>query len=300
MAEFASNTPMKPSKGDEMSHPITELEASRAVLVQGLPLLDQELTESSIVQVFSAYGEISKLLLQTHEESKSQRAALVFVEEEGANAALQANGRDILGANCTVSLASSKPSLSEGLGRENVSDDPSAEGGPDGRPLTTAEWIKGIFAQGMVYTRLFDEKLGVSQKAKALATKVQELDEKHDVSGKFAAVAMSAHAKAVEVDTKLGVSEAATRWAQKTKESTDKALESNPRVAAGVNQAGDALNKIVTGVSGFAQQAMGQPQPEELPGPRPVVPDGDFRMPDAAAAAAAPTGGSDAQPTKGI
>lgn len=31
---------------------------------------------------------------------------------------------------------------------------------------------------------------------------VQELDEKHDVSGKFAAVAMSAHAKAVEVDTK--------------------------------------------------------------------------------------------------
>lgn len=67
-----------------------------------------------------------------------------------------------------------------------------------------------------------------------------------------------------------------------------------------MNQAGDALNKIVTGVSGFAQQAMGQPQPEELPGPRPVVPDRDFRMPDAAAAAAAPTGGSDAQPTKNV
>lgn len=50
-SEFASTTPMKPSKGDAMSHPITELEASRAVLVQGLPLLDQELTESSIVQV---------------------------------------------------------------------------------------------------------------------------------------------------------------------------------------------------------------------------------------------------------
>lgn len=45
-------------------------------------------------------------------------------------------------------------------------------GEAEGRPLTTAEWIKGIFAQGMVYTRLFDEKLGVSQKAKALATKV--------------------------------------------------------------------------------------------------------------------------------
>lgn len=31
---------------------------------------------------------------------------------------------------------------------------------------------------------------------------VQELDEKHDVSGKFVAAAMTAHAKAIEVDTK--------------------------------------------------------------------------------------------------
>lgn len=42
---------------------------------------------------------------------------------------LQANGRDILGANCTVSLASSMPALDEGLGRENVSDQ--ASGGED-------------------------------------------------------------------------------------------------------------------------------------------------------------------------
>ena len=45
-------------------------------------------------------------------------------------------------------------------------------GGMEGRTLTTAEWIKGIFAQGMVYTRLFDEKLGVSEKAKSIAAKV--------------------------------------------------------------------------------------------------------------------------------
>lgn len=45
-------------------------------------------------------------------------------------------------------------------------------GGMEGRTLTTAEWIKGIFAQGMVYTRLFDERLGVSQKAKSIAAKV--------------------------------------------------------------------------------------------------------------------------------
>lgn len=42
---------MKPSKGDDLEHPVTELEAVRSILVQGLPLLDQELTESSIVQV---------------------------------------------------------------------------------------------------------------------------------------------------------------------------------------------------------------------------------------------------------
>lgn len=42
---------MIPSKGDDLEHPVTEQEAVRSVLVQGLPLLDQELTESSIVQV---------------------------------------------------------------------------------------------------------------------------------------------------------------------------------------------------------------------------------------------------------
>lgn len=35
-----------------------------------------------------------------------------------------------------------------------------------------------------------------------LVVQVHELDEKHDVSGKFVAVAMTAHAKAIEVDTK--------------------------------------------------------------------------------------------------
>lgn len=48
-------------------------------------------------------------------------------------------------------------------------------GGMEGRTLTTAEWIKGIFAQGMVYTRLFDERLGVSQTAKSIAAKVSVL-----------------------------------------------------------------------------------------------------------------------------
>lgn len=46
--------------------------------------------------------------------------------------------------------------------------------GMEGRTLSTAEWIKSIFAQGMVYTRLFDEKLGVSQTAKSLAAKVRQ------------------------------------------------------------------------------------------------------------------------------
>eukprot|EP00752_Nemacystus_decipiens_P003911 g3586.t1 len=265
MAEFASpEVPMIPGKGGDLEHPVTEQEAVRSVLVQGLPLLDQELTESSIVQVFSAYGEISKLLLQTNEESKSQRAVLVFAESAGATAALQVNGRDILGANCSVSLASSMPTLNDGLDRDNVSDQPASGGGMEGRKLTTAEWIKSIFAQGMVYTRLFDEKLGVSEKAKSIAAKVQtsveHIDEKHNISGKVAGAAMTAQAKVQEVDTKLKVSETARGWATSAKQSTDKALESNPRVAAGVHQAGDAIGNLVRNVSGLAQQAMGQPQ----------------------------------------
>lgn len=50
MPEFASSTPMKASRGNALEHPVTEQEAVRSVLVQGLPMLDQELTESSIVQ----------------------------------------------------------------------------------------------------------------------------------------------------------------------------------------------------------------------------------------------------------
>lgn len=48
---FASSTPMTASQGGALAHPVTEVEAVRSILVQGLPLLDQELTESSIVQV---------------------------------------------------------------------------------------------------------------------------------------------------------------------------------------------------------------------------------------------------------
>lgn len=40
----------------------------------------------------------------------------------------QANGRDILGANCSVSLASSMPTLNDGLDRDNVSDQPAGGG----------------------------------------------------------------------------------------------------------------------------------------------------------------------------
>lgn len=51
--EFASTgtSAMKANKGDALEHPVTEVEAIRSILVQEIPLLDQELTESSIVQV---------------------------------------------------------------------------------------------------------------------------------------------------------------------------------------------------------------------------------------------------------
>lgn len=62
----------------------------------------------------------------------TQRAVVVFTETEGAVAALQANGRDILGSNCTVSLASSMPLLSDGsLATDNVSDE--ATSGAEGK-----------------------------------------------------------------------------------------------------------------------------------------------------------------------
>lgn len=41
---------------------------------------------------------------------------------------VQANGRDVLGSNCSVGLAASMPALHEGIGRENVSDQPEVEG----------------------------------------------------------------------------------------------------------------------------------------------------------------------------
>ena len=41
---------------------------------------------------------------------------------------VQANGRDVLGSNCSVGLATSMPALHEGIGHENVSDQPEVEG----------------------------------------------------------------------------------------------------------------------------------------------------------------------------
>ena len=48
----------------------------------------------------------------------------------------------------------------------------SEAGNSENRKMTYAEWVGSFLAQGMVYTRLFDEKLGVSQTAKVFAGKV--------------------------------------------------------------------------------------------------------------------------------
>ncbi|CAN0438448.1 unnamed protein product, partial [Hapterophycus canaliculatus] len=81
---------------------VTEEQAARSVLVQGLPILDRQPTESSLVEVFSVYGRVSRLVLQTIRLSQTQRALVVFAESAGATAALQQNDRDILGAICSV------------------------------------------------------------------------------------------------------------------------------------------------------------------------------------------------------
>ncbi|CAB1099089.1 unnamed protein product [Ectocarpus sp. CCAP 1310/34] len=81
---------------------VTEEQAARSVLVQGLPILDRQRTECSLVEVFSVYGRVSRLLLQTIRLSQTQRALVVFAESAGATAALQQNDRDILGASCSV------------------------------------------------------------------------------------------------------------------------------------------------------------------------------------------------------
>lgn len=67
------------------------------------------------------------------------------------------------------------------------------------------------------------------------------------------------------------------------------ALESNPRVAAGVHQAGDAFGNLVRNVSGLAQQAMGQPPQADPSAAAPPDPtDGSFHVPGSADSAGAP------------
>eukprot|EP00903_Cladosiphon_okamuranus_P020315 g18639.t1 len=130
---------------DDREEQVTEEEAARSVLVQGLPIRDLDTTESSVVETFSVYGEVPKLLLQTIQESQTQRAVVVFAESaSAAAAALQANGREILGAKCSVCLTSTMPAL------DDQSDADRAE--LEGRTLTTAEWIHIIFEQGLQST----------------------------------------------------------------------------------------------------------------------------------------------------
>ncbi|CAN0210549.1 unnamed protein product, partial [Ectocarpus sp. 8 AP-2014] len=93
------------SEGGELPE-VTEQEAARSVLVQGLPVLDLHTTESSLEEVFSVYGRVFKLILQTIDQSQTQRTVVVFKQSAGATAALQQNDRDILGASCSVSLSS--------------------------------------------------------------------------------------------------------------------------------------------------------------------------------------------------
>lgn len=126
-------------------HGVTEQEAARSVFVQGLPDLDLQPTESSLVEVFSVYGRVSRLLLQTIPQSQTQRALVVFTESAGATAVLQQNGRDILGASCSVSLSSTLAASNERFDCDNVHWMGEAEGALSGCTPTTAEWVQLVF-----------------------------------------------------------------------------------------------------------------------------------------------------------
>jgi hypothetical protein len=218
-------------------------EMAMAVVVTGIPIAEQTATEDAVVEAFSEFGDITRLILQTDDGGTNQHAVLIYSTAEAAAKAVDFSGKSLSlgdgeGSPVEVSLASTLSSAAGGSAAQDK--------------------VVSILAGGMVLggkgvssVKNFDEQHNISLRVQIAAemakAKAMEFDEKHGISTKASAVAASAKAKAAEIDEQYEISRRTTRAASAAQEMAstqyNKAME-NEKVKESVTKAASMFKSM--------------------------------------------------------
>ena len=167
----SSETPPAAGSSDDPTAPslLSGVEMTRTVIVRGVPYDDPAVTEKSLYEKFSPFGEITRILFQgtnamtgASDGPAYQQAFIVFAKDASAAASLSADGTPVLGGAVRVALVSS---LTTPRPPQSISASASSSLTGD-RLLVPPEALVGVLASGFLYVKNYDERHGVTRRVK--------------------------------------------------------------------------------------------------------------------------------------
>lgn len=204
---------------------ISAAEIKCAVVVTEIPQVGADETHASLVDAFSLFGSVQRVVTQGDESAAEgapafQHAVIVFSDDASAAAALAYDGGHLFGSRVKVSLASGLSAAADGTG---ASSDALASG---------VEVVSSWLARGIT--------LG-----KRGATHVQEFSHRHGITDAVTRAVSSFKKGAKSADERYGISAGVKARAA--------ALDERYAVA---DRARAAATTVSTAVSGAASRAM--------------------------------------------
>eukprot|EP00639_Heterosigma_akashiwo_P036086 CAMPEP_0194743518 /NCGR_PEP_ID=MMETSP0296-20130528/100353_1 /TAXON_ID=39354 /ORGANISM="Heterosigma akashiwo, Strain CCMP2393" /LENGTH=304 /DNA_ID=CAMNT_0039655549 /DNA_START=104 /DNA_END=1018 /DNA_ORIENTATION=+ len=230
----------------------SEAEASRAVLVSGIPNVKGSGSEDAIMTRFAQYGTISRLIFQTEESGETQRAVVIYAEDQGPSAAqMGAELQDLvlLGQRCPCQFVRDLPAAAGGAAATAPPAPPGGGGdGGSGRGDKAAELLGTLLASGFLLgQRGVATVCHVDERLKVTAT-LKKYDENYRVSERVTAIAQQTAEKIKQADAALGVSARAAAALDRAGAAAEglgaRALEYNT-VKKGYNLANSILGNVV-------------------------------------------------------
>ena len=259
---------------------VLDAEMPRAVVVTGIPDSDAATTERCILDTFSSFGPIARIIFQS-ESSTRQHAVIIYHSEQGAASSLAADSTSFMGSpEIHVVLASSLlPQPSSGSGGTSAS----PSGGPR-RPTIASTVIADLLAngylfgvQGVAHMKRLDSERGLSQRVSVVAENIKGsvnvIDQRYRVSTTVLTTYELAKQQALELDTRFGITQRVQGVAQSVAATAQivkghahaaaaqaqtvaaRAME-NPEVAAAAQGAKDFFARASGVVNNFVDQAI--------------------------------------------
>lgn len=289
-------------------------EVPRSIVVSGIPVADPVATERALLDAFSSFGGIARLIFQdeglvVEGRPTRQRAVIVFQREPAATNAVIASGMSVLGAPVQVVLASHLPpsehASSGGAGYASSGLPVAGSGAPLVSPDAVAA-VAHLLAQGymagergIASVRRYGEERGYTDRVRVVyhdaARTAADINQRYHIVPIAHATVAAALNAAKSIDQQYRISQRSSALVHDAMDKGREMLNEYPAAARVVHSASSLLGQTLAAVS----TAVGMARQEVISGVRSASPSASssqqpVNLPQAFPPAAAPSSSSDA------